>query len=71
MDNSILLNIEGITRRAETKYASMNEFPISAAAKPGIINNPPLMVEPVAIAKTSKSFNCFFKDFVLILAISH
>jgi hypothetical protein len=49
----------------------MNEFPISAAAKPGIMNNPPLMVEPVAIAKTSKSFNCFFKGFVLILAISH
>ena len=59
--------MEGITRRAETKYANTNELPISAAANPGIINKPPLIVEPVAIAYTSKSFNCFFSFLVFIL----
>lgn len=44
----------------------MNELPISAAANPGTINKPPLIVEPVAIAYTSKSFNCFLSFFVLI-----
>jgi hypothetical protein len=42
--------MEGITRKAETKYANTNVLPISAAAKPGMINKPPLIVEPVAIA---------------------
>ena len=50
MDNSILLSIEGITNNAETKYAKINELPISAAAKPGTIKSPPLMIDPVAIA---------------------
>lgn len=42
--------MEGTTSKAETKYANINELPISAAAKPGTIKSPPLIVEPVAIA---------------------
>ena len=58
--------MEGTTRIAETKYAKINELPICAAAKPGIIKRPPLIVEPVAIAYTSNRLSSFFNLLVFI-----